>query len=149
MRLTVDVEDPSRALLRHGGAVGVITNSWASRPRRDDTMVVQMDGTARFGGCGFVSLLYPVRHQHARGFLPRGPPSGIGLCRSQNWQEMPDTLPTVKSLPAVLEAFLRHVAEDTPYVPTLVEGAKAVQLADLAYRSVAEQRWMDVPDLSL
>ena len=27
--------------------------------------------------------------------------------------------------------------------------AKAVQLADLAYRSMAEQRWMAVPDLKL
>jgi len=34
-----------------------------------------------------------------------------------------------------------------PYLPTLVEGAKAVQLADLAYRSTAEQRWMKVPGL--
>jgi hypothetical protein len=34
-------------------------------------------------------------------------------------------------------------------VPTLLEGAKAVQLADLAYRSVAEGRWMPVPDLRL
>jgi len=34
-------------------------------------------------------------------------------------------------------------------VPTLVEGAKAVQLADLAYRSVAEGRWMSVPELRL
>jgi hypothetical protein len=34
-------------------------------------------------------------------------------------------------------------------VPTLLEGAKAVQLADLAYRSVAEDRWMPVPDLRL
>jgi hypothetical protein len=34
-------------------------------------------------------------------------------------------------------------------VPTLVEGAKAVQLADLAYRSMAEQRWMEVKELRL
>ena len=47
------------------------------------------------------------------------------------------------------EAFLRHVGEDAPYLPTLVEGAKAVQLADLAYRSAAEQRWMTVPELKL
>jgi len=33
--------------------------------------------------------------------------------------------------------------------PTLVEGAKAVQLADLAYKSMAEQRWMVVPELKL
>ena len=43
---TVDVEDTSHALLRlEGGAVGVITNSWATRIRRDDTMLVQIDGT--------------------------------------------------------------------------------------------------------
>ena len=43
---TVDVEDTSHALLQlAGGAVGVITNSWATRIRRDDTMVVQVDGT--------------------------------------------------------------------------------------------------------
>src|SRR5262252_8794425 len=43
----VDVEDTSHALLKlEGGAVGVITNSWATRVRRDDTMVVQIDGTA-------------------------------------------------------------------------------------------------------
>ena len=43
---TVDVEDTSHALLQlAGGAVGVITNSWATRLRRDDTMVVQIDGT--------------------------------------------------------------------------------------------------------
>jgi predicted dehydrogenase len=40
------------------------------------------------------------------------------------------------------------VAEDAPYLPTLVEGAKAVQLADLAYQSVAEGRWMEVEKLT-
>src|SRR6185312_15900368 len=43
----VDAEDTVHALLHlAGGAVGVITNSWATRVRRDDTMVVQIDGTA-------------------------------------------------------------------------------------------------------
>ena len=65
------------------------------------------------------------------------------------WQEVPDTLPTDNPFRQCWEAFLRHVAEDAPYVPTLVEGAKAVQLADLAYRSVAESRWMTVPELRL
>ena len=45
-RYTVDAEDTNYALLKmQGGAVGMITNSWATRPRRDDTMVVQIDGT--------------------------------------------------------------------------------------------------------
>jgi predicted dehydrogenase len=42
----VDAEDTSHALLQlEGGAVGVITNSWATRIKRDDTMMVQIDGT--------------------------------------------------------------------------------------------------------
>ena len=50
---TVDVEDTSHALLRlAGGAVGVITNSWATRVRRDDTMVVQIDSTVGSGVAG-------------------------------------------------------------------------------------------------
>jgi predicted dehydrogenase len=65
------------------------------------------------------------------------------------WQEVPDTEPAANPFRQCWEAFLRHVAEDAPYVPTLVEGAKAVQLADLAYRSVAEGRWMTVPELRL
>jgi predicted dehydrogenase len=62
---------------------------------------------------------------------------------------VPDTLPTANPFRQCWEAFLRHTAEDALYVPDLVEGAKAVQLADLAYRSVAEGRWMDVPTLKL
>ena len=45
-RYKVDAEDTVYALLKtRDGAVGQITNSWATRPRRDDTMVVQIDGT--------------------------------------------------------------------------------------------------------
>ena len=44
----------------------------------------------------------------------------------------------------ILEATIPSLAD-----PSLVEGAKAVQLADLSYRSVTEQRWMSVPDLKL
>ena len=65
------------------------------------------------------------------------------------WQEVPDTRPLTNPFRQCWEAFLRHVAEDAPYLPTLVEGAKAVQLADFAYRSVAERRWIEVPRLGL
>ena len=45
-RYTVDAEDTNYALIRlKNGAIGTICNSWAARPRRDDTMVVQIDGT--------------------------------------------------------------------------------------------------------
>ena len=56
-------------------------------------------------------------------------PGGVDLMA--HWQEV--TEPQAKTpFRQCWEAFLHHVGEDGPYLPTLVEGAKAVQLADLA-----------------
>ena len=144
----VDVEDTSHALLRlEGGAVGVITNSWATRIRRDDTMVVQIDGTHGSAVAGRFRCYTQPAVNTPDAFFGGGRPSGMDFLAQ--WQEVPDTLPGGNPFRQCWEAFLRHVAEDAPYVPTLVEGAKAVQLADLAYRSAAEGRWMEVPALSL
>ncbi len=144
----VDVEDTSHALLQlAGGAVGVITNSWATRIRRDDTMVVQIDGTLGSAVAGRLRCFTQAAVNTPEAFFGGGRPSGMDFYAQ--WQEVPDTLPAGNPFRQCWEAFLRHVAEDAPYVPTLVEGAKAVQLADLAYRSVTEGRWMAVPALSL
>ena len=45
------------------------------------------------------------------------------------------------------ELFLKHVALDTPFPWTLLEGAKGVQLAELGLESWAQRRWLDVPPL--
>jgi predicted dehydrogenase len=145
---TVDVEDTSHALLKlAGGAVGVITNSWATRVRRDDTMVVQIDGTAGSVVAGRMRCFTQSAVNTPEAFFGGGRPANMDFLAQ--WQEVPDTLPVKNPFRHCWEAFLRHVGEDAPYVPTLVEGAKAVQLADLAYRSVAEGRWMPVPELRL
>jgi predicted dehydrogenase len=145
---TVDVEDTSHALLRlEGGAVGVITNSWATRIRRDDTMVVQIDGTLGSAFAGRTRCFTQAAVNTPEAFFGAARPGGMDF--PAQWQEVPDTLPTSNPFRQCWEAFLRYVAEDAPYRPTLVEGAKAVQLADLAYRSVAEGRWMTLPALSL
>ena len=145
---TVDAEDTSHALLRlAGGAVGVITNSWATRLRRDDTMVVQIDGTLGSAVAGRFRCFTQAAVNTPEVFFGAARPGGMDL--TSQWHEVPDTQPPGNPFRQCWEAFLRHVAEDAPYVPTLVEGAKAVQLADLAYRSVAENRWMTLPELSL
>ena len=144
----VDAEDTSHALLRlDGGAVGVITNSWATRIRRDDTMVVHIDGTLGSAVAGRFRCFTQAAVNTPEAFFGAAQPGGMDF--TAQWQEVPDTMPPANPFRQCWEAFLRHVAEDAPYVPTLVEGAKAVQLADLAYRSVAEGRWMQVPELPL
>lgn len=147
-RYNVDVEDTSHALLQlENGGVGVISNSWATRIRRDDTMVAQIDGTLGSAVAGRFRCWTQAAVNTPEAFFGGGRPSGMDF--NAQWQEVPDTLPTANPFRQCWEAFLRHVAEDSPYVPTLLEGAKAVQLADLAYRSVAEARWMPVPALAL
>ena len=115
--------------------------------RRDDTMVVQIDGTLGSAVAGRVPLLHPSGGQHARGLLRRRPArrhgfrgamaGGAGYAAGR----IPSGSAGKRS--CATSPRMRRI------VPTLVEGAKAVQLADLAYRSVAEERWMTVPDLKL
>jgi predicted dehydrogenase len=144
----VDVEDTSHALLKlAGGAVGVITNSWATRVRRDDTMVVQIDGTAGSAVAGRMRCFTQSAVNTPEAFFGGGRPANMDFF--QQWQEVPDSLAVKNPFRQCWEAFLRHVGENAPYLSTLLEGAKAVQLADLAYRSVADGRWMELPELSL
>ena len=147
-RYAVDVEDTSHALLRlEGGAVGVITNSWATRVRREDTMLVQIDGTQGSAVAGRQRCFTQAAVNTPEAFFGPNRPGGMDF--ASYWQEVPDTTPHPPPFRQCWEAFLRHFAEDAPYLPTLVEGAKAVQLADAAYQSVAGRRWIELERLSL
>jgi predicted dehydrogenase len=146
-RYTVDAEDTNYALLKmQGGAIGMINNSWAARPRRDDTMVVQIDGTLGSAVAGRFKCYTQSAVETPEAFIKAARPGGVDLMA--DWKEVPEVSEKTP-FRQCWELFLRHVAEDAPYLPTLVEGAKAVQLADLSYRSMAEQRWMTVPELKL
>jgi predicted dehydrogenase len=84
---TVDVEDTSHALLQlAGGAVGVITNSWATRIRRDDTMVVQMDGTLGSAVAGRFRCFTQPAVNTPEAFFGGGRPTGVDF--AAQWQEV-------------------------------------------------------------
>jgi predicted dehydrogenase len=147
-RYKVDAEDTVYAMLRtKDGAIGQITNSWATRPRRADTMMVHIDGTNGSASAGRFQCFTQAAVNTPEAFIKAARPGGVDL--QAHWEEVPDTFDHKPPFRQLWENFLRHVGEDAPLVPTLVEGAKAVQLADLAYKSVAERRWIDVPELKL
>jgi predicted dehydrogenase len=147
-RYKVDAEDTVYAMLKmKDGAIGQITNSWATRPRRADTMMVHIDGTHGSASAGRFQCFTQAGVNTPEAFIRAARPGGVDL--QAHWEEVPDTVDWLPPFRQCWEIFLRHVAEDAPYLPTLVEGAKAVQLADLAYRSAAERRWIDVPELGL
>ena len=147
-RYKVDAEDTVYALLKtKDGAIGQITNSWATRPRRADTMMVHIDGTNGSASAGRYQCFTQAAVNTPEAFIKAARPGGVDL--QAHWEEVPDTVDMAPPFRQCWEIFLRHVGEDAPYLPTLVEGAKAVQLADLAYKSCSERRWIDVPELAL
>ena len=65
------------------------------------------------------------------------------------WEKAPGAQAFENAFKAEWELFLRHVCDGTPFPWDLGEGAKGVQLAELALQSGAERRWVDVPRLPL
>lgn len=146
-RYEVDVDDTVHALIAlEGGIMATVTNSWAMRVRREDTIAVQIDGTEGSAAAG--------RHRcftQAAALTPDAFTAAAagGVDFAAQWSEVPDAAPYANPYRRCWEEFLRHVHDDAPYRSTLLAGAKAVQLAELVYRSQEQGAWVDVPELSL
>jgi predicted dehydrogenase len=143
---TVDADDAAYAIMElEGGIMATVTSSWAIRLRRDDMLQLHIDGTHGSAVAG----LHDCRSQ-ALVNTPK-PPWNADARQPMDfyaqWQDVPDNVAYRPSFRACWEDFLRHVAEDAPFLPTLLEGAKAVQLAEFAYMSDREGRWIDLPPL--
>jgi predicted dehydrogenase len=144
----VDVEDTALAIFElSGGALVHVTSSWCTRVKRDDMMMLQIDGTDGSAVCGLHRC-----YVQPLAATPK-PLFNIETPRSENfddqWQEVPDTDGYRNPYREGWELFLRHVGEDAPFPYTLLEGAKGVQLADACYRSHAEKRWIELDQLTL
>lgn len=61
------------------------------------------------------------------------------------WQVVPDNTEFDSAFKVQWELFLRHVACDTPFPHTFVDGARGVQLAEFGLKSWTERRWIDLP----
>ena len=148
MRYDVDVEDEVLATFGiEGGALAQIDSSWATRVRRDDLFSIQIDGSNGSAVAG----LHQCFTQHLSD-TPK-PVWSVDIFEHQDflgqWQEVPDTEPLQNGYREGWAAFLSHVVADTDFRPTLMEGAKGVQLVEACHNSNAERRWIDLPDLSL
>lgn len=133
------------AFLLAGDLIATINSSWVTRVYRDDLVVFQVDGTEGSAVAG----LRDCRVQH-RAVTPRpvwnpDVPSPIDF--RAGWAEVPDNAVFPNGFLAEWATFLRHAFRDEPFVHDLRDGAKGVQLAELALVSDRERRWVDVPEL--
>lgn len=120
-------------------------SSWCTRVNREDLLVLHVDGTEGSAVAG----LRDVKVQHLAN-TPRAVwnpdiPSPINY--KEGWTDVPEVETYDNAFKAEWELFLRHVALDEPFRWTLKEGAKGVQMAELAMESWAKRKWVDVPDI--
>ena len=126
-------------------SVAQFNSSWTVRVYRDELVQIQVDGTLGSAVAG----LRGCKTQH-RVNMPRptwNPDVPNPIEFQSGWEEVPDNMEFDNAFKVQWERFLRFVAADAPFPHDFHEGAKGVQLSELALRSWAERRWIDVPAL--
>ncbi|KAB2347890.1 Gfo/Idh/MocA family protein [Actinomadura rudentiformis] len=123
------------------------TTSWATRPYRDEIGEWQLDGTLGSAIAGLRDCRVQSRANTPMPVWNPDIPNPIDF--RAGWAEVPDNEVFGNAFRVQWEMFLRHVVEDAEFGWDLLEGAKGVQLAELAMRSWRERRWIDVPDLEV
>jgi predicted dehydrogenase len=141
-------DDAAYACLElEGGIVAQFNSSWAVRVYRDELLEIQVDGTEGSAVAG----LRNCRSQH-RVNTPKpvwNPDIPNPIDFRAGWEEVPDNGVFENAFKVQWEMFLKHVALGAPYIHDLLEGAKGVQLAELALKSSRTGRWLDVPELKI
>ncbi len=127
------------------GVICHFNSSWTVRVDRDDLLTLQVDGTHGSAVAG----LRDCKAQ-ALAATPRcvwNPDIDSPIKYKDGWVRVPDQGVYDNAFKVQWELFLRHVVKGDAFPWTLQEGAKGVQLAELALQSSAERRWVDVPAL--
>ena len=130
-----------------GGIIAQVNFSWTTRVRRDDLLTLQVDGTKGSAVAGLRDCY--IQHY---GSTPRpvwNPDIEQNLSFFNDWAKVPDQEDYDNVFKIQWEHFLRHVALDTPFRWDLLEGAKGVQLGELANQSWLERRWVEIPPLEI
>ena len=128
-----------------GGVLAQFNSSWSTRVKREDLLKIQVDGEKGSAVAGLRKAW--IQPAAATPKAIWNPDIDQPLDFNRDWQEVPDTEPEENAFKAQWEIFFKHITGAAEFPWTLLEGAKGVQLAELAWRSEQEKRWVDVPEL--
>lgn len=141
-----DVDDAAYTTMELNNGIIVHFNSaWCVRPRRDDLLVLQVDGTNGSAYAGLRKCFIQPRQATPREVW--NPDVDRTHDLYQDWLEVPETKPMDNAFKVQWELFLRHVVLDEPFRWNFLEGAKGLQLVEKALESWKKRQWMDLPDL--
>jgi predicted dehydrogenase len=122
-------------------------SSWAVRVRRDDLLTLQVDGTEGSAVAGLQRCF--VQRASATPKFVWNPDVESPHDFHGDWEELSPGRWHENAFKAEWELFLKHVVSGEPFQWTFLEGAKGIQFAELALKSWAERRWVNVPELKL
>jgi predicted dehydrogenase len=120
-------------------------SSWTTRVRRDDLLVLQVDGTEGSAVAGLRDCYVQSPEKTPRPVWNPDVPQPIDFY--QDWEQVFVDERVPNAFRAQWELFLKNVAFGEPFPWDLREGAKGVQLAEAGYRSWKERRWIDLEEL--
>jgi predicted dehydrogenase len=141
-------DDAAYAVLEFaGGAFASVNSSWAVRVNRRELLEVQVDGTHGSAVAGLRSCA--VQHRVSTPLPVWNPDLPDPIDYQAQWTDVPDNATFDNGFKAEWELFLKSAAEGQPFSWDLTDGARGVQLADLALQSSAEGRRVDVPPLAV
>jgi predicted dehydrogenase len=145
---TATAEDAAYAIFAFDdGLIVQMNSSWAVRVNRDELFELQVDGTHGSAVAGLRHCkIQPAAATPKSVWNPDLPDP---VAHRDAWIQVPATEPPENGFKLQWEAFLRHVVLDEPFPWDFAEGARGVQLYELAEQSWRERRWIDVPELRL
>ena len=141
-------DDAAYAVLEFAsGAFASVNSSWAVRVNRRELLELQVDGTAGSAVSGLRDCA--VQHRVTTPMPVWNPDLPDPIEYQALWSDVPDNTAFDNGFKVEWELFLKSASEGRPFAWDLVEGAKGVQLANLALQSSAEGRRVEVPSLAV
>jgi len=141
-------DDAAYAVLEFAsGALASVNSSWAVRVNRRELLELQVDGTVASAVAGLRDC--SVQHRVSTPMPVWNPDLPDPIDYQALWSDIPDNMAFDNGFKVEWELFLKCASEGRPFAWDLVEGAKGVQLANLALQSSAEGRRVEVPPLGV
>jgi predicted dehydrogenase len=141
-------DDAAYAVLEFAsGAFASVNSSWAVRVNRRELLEIQVDGMIASAVAGLRDCA--VQHRVSTPMPVWNPDLPDPIDYQALWSEIPDNMTFDNGFKVEWELFLKCASEGRPFAWDLAEGAKGVQLANLALQSSAEGRRVEVPPLGV
>jgi predicted dehydrogenase len=121
------------------GALAQINLSWTTRVRRDDLMVMQVDGTGGSAVTGIFDCL--AQHKTQTPALLWNAEDRAAVDHRDAWLPVPDLPALGNAFRVQWELFLRHVCEDAPFPWNFAMAARGIELVEKCYRSSQNYSW--------